>query len=246
MIYLTGDTHGNFNRLMEFSRQNPHLTSADTLVILGDAGFNYFGDARGLPGKAAVAALPFMVLCIHGNHEARPANVAGYRETTWNGGAVYRQDDYPSILFAKDGEMFELEGRRAIAIGGAYSVDKFYRLDYGYRWFADEQPSEEIKQVVEARLAQEHWQVDLVLSHTCPSKYIPTEAFLGGIDQSTVDRSTEEWLGEIESHLQYDQWFCGHWHIEKSVDKLRFLFESIVPLVAPDSFDLPAKAADAD
>lgn len=31
---------------------------------------------------------------------------------------------------------------KTIVIGGAYSVDKFYRLSKGYNWFEDEQPSD--------------------------------------------------------------------------------------------------------
>ena len=71
------------------------------------------------------------------------------------------------------------------------------------------------------------WQVDTVLSHTCPYQYEPQEAFLPMIDQSTVDDSTEKWLEEIERKLKYDHWFCGHWHIDKRVDRMHFLFHSV-------------------
>ena len=67
-------------------------------------------------------------------------------------------------------------------------------------------------------------QVDVVLSHTCPFRYEPTEVFLPGIDQSTVDTSVEEWLGRIEESIDYTAWFCGHWHINKRIDKMHFLF----------------------
>ena len=33
------------------------------------------------------------------------------------------EDDFPNLLFAKDGEIFDLEGHKAIVLGGAYSVD---------------------------------------------------------------------------------------------------------------------------
>ena len=75
------------------------------------------------------------------------------------------------------------------------------------------------------RLEERNWQVDVVFSHTCPLKYEPVEVFLPGIDQSTVDKSTEEWLDTIESKLHYERWYCGHYHTEKQVDKLRFMFE---------------------
>lgn len=69
--------------------------------------------------------------------------------------------------------------------GGAYSVDKYYyRLNAGYGWRADEQASDEIKRFVEQQ------KPDVILFHTCPFKYEPTEAFLPFVDRSRVDSST--------------------------------------------------------
>ena len=80
---------------------------------------------------------------------------------------------------------------------------------------------------MEERLAQANWAVDVVLSHTCPLKYIPLENFIADIDQSTVDNATKEWLGEIEGRLNYRRWYCGHFHTEKKIDKMRFVFNDI-------------------
>ena len=167
------------------------------------------------------------MLCIHGNHEIRPASIPSYRTKQWNGGTVWVEEAFPRLLFAMDGEIFDLEGLRHLVIGGAYSVDKFYRLARGYGWWPDEQPSQEIKDKVIQTLDACGWQVDTVLSHTCPYPYEPREAFLPMIDQSTVDDSTEKWLEEIERKLKYDHWFCGHWHIDKHIDRMHFLFHSV-------------------
>lgn len=70
----------------------------------------------------------------------------------------------------------------------------------------------------------------MVLSHTCPEKYIPFDALIPGTDQRTVDRSTEKWLDSIENKLSYTKWLCGHWHIDRAVDKVRFLMEDFVAL----------------
>ena len=77
---------------------------------------------------------------------------------------------------------------------------------------------------MEKALENRGWEVDVVLSHTCPLRYEPVEAFLPVVDQSSVDKSTERWLGEIESRLTYRRWYCGHYHIGKRVDRLRFLY----------------------
>jgi len=59
-------------------------------------------------------------------------------------------------------------------------------------------------------------------------KYEPIEVFLPGIDQSTVDKTTEGWLGRIEDCLDYKEWYCGHYHTDKSIDNMRFMMDDIV------------------
>ena len=221
MIYYTGDIHGQKYEIVRFCKRS-NLTREDTVVILGDVAANYYGNGRDNDLKDAFKSLKPTILCIHGNHEMRPTTIPTYKEKEWNGGTVWYEEAYPKLLFAKDGEIYTIEGIRHIAIGGAYSVDKYYRLSRGYAWWADEQPSEEIKAYVEQQLKEN--EIDIVLSHTCPYKYEPTEMFLPGIDQSTVDTSTEEWLGRIEESIEYKAWFCGHWHINKRIDKMHFLF----------------------
>lgn len=224
MVYITGDTHGRFDRIELFCHVM-QTTKADTMIILGDAGFNYYSGSRDAKVKKQANAFPIRLLCIHGNHEIRPQNIPSYKETVFCGGRVLYEPEYPDLLFAIDGEVYELDGFRCIAIGGAYSVDKFYRLEKGYGWWPDEQPSPEIKATVEHKLKALDDKVDIVLSHTCPRKYEPVETFLGFIDQSTVDKSTEDWLDEIEASTDYRKWYCGHYHTRKRIDRMQFMFE---------------------
>ncbi len=165
MIYYTGDIHGSTLEIVTFyMRFKP--TKEDTIVILGDVGANYFGDIRDNKLKEAFSELEPTIFCIHGNHEMRPWNIPTYKTKKWNGGTVWYEEKYPNILFAKDGEIFDIEGTKHLVIGGAYSVDKFYRLSSGYGWWEDEQPSEEIKQYVEQQIKEKEF--DVILSHTCP------------------------------------------------------------------------------
>ena len=97
-------------------------------------------------------------------------------------------------------------------------------------WWPDEQPSEETKRRVERLLDVRGWQMDLVLTHTCPLRYKPLEALKPDLDQSTVDSTTEEWMDEIELRLRYARWYCGHFHTDKTVGRLRILFREIVEL----------------
>ncbi len=114
-----------------------------------------------------------------------------------------------------------------MVIGGAYSVDKYFRLARGYNWYESEQPGEEIKNNVKSVLKKLNYKIDIILSHTCPYKYLPREMFLDGIDQSTVDNSTEYFLDEIEEKVDYNIWYCGHYHTDKKIDKIIFMFHEI-------------------
>lgn len=229
MFFITGDTHGSYSRIVEYYLQN-NLSKQDTIIILGDTGLNYYGDERDIKKKRKVSAkLPLTLFFIHGNHDIRPANIPSYREINWNGGIVYQENEFPNFLFAKDASIFTFDEKKTLAIGGAYSIDKHYRLENGYNWFEDEQPSPEIRHQTEIALQQNDWRIDTVLSHTCPLKDEPREAFFSTVNQSTVDKSTEEWLDTIDDRLTYNRWFCGHFHVDKTKGKLRFLFKDIIP-----------------
>ena len=240
MVYITGDIHGEPRRLEQFflssSGQGGTQAPGDTVVILGDAGFNYFGDKRDRFPKEVLHRYGNRTeyLCIHGNHEMRPRTISSYHKRLWHGGLVYIEDEFPNLLFARDGEVYDIGGHSCLAIGGAYSIDKAYRLLCGYRWFPDEQPDDAVKARVEDHIRVLGYKVDVVLSHTCPRKYEPVEVFLDGTDHALVDKSTEDWLDSIEDRLDYKRWYCGHYHTEKVIDRLRFLYESIEEFRVPE------------
>lgn len=227
MIYITGDMHREFTRLLYLCHTN-QTTKNDILIILGDAGINYYGQKDNIL-KQELNNLPITLFCIHGNHEQRPETINSYKEKTFKNGIVYYEEKYPNLLFAKDGEIYNFNGKKILVIGGAYSVDKEIRILRQLGWWDNEQPSEETKLKV-LKLLDNGLNVDIVLTHTCPFRYLPYEVFLSGIDQSKVDQSTEQFLDMVEKRLKYKKWYCGHYHTEKTVDKLEFMFKSIKEL----------------
>ena len=229
MVILTGDTHGEFDRIEQFCEEY-ETTENDVMVILGDAGINYWLDEQDEALKERLSQLPITLFCIHGNHEERPEEVSGYELVEWRGGFVWIQPEYPNLLFAKDGEIYQFDGKTVITIGGAYSVDKYYRLAVGVPWFGTEQPDERTKGQVMSALNRAGWKVDYVFSHTVPLSAIPRHALLPTVDQKMVDNSTEEWLEEIAQKLDYQGWFAGHFHITWSLDRIQILYEDYMEL----------------
>ena len=226
MIYITGDKHADFREVFYFCYAN-ETTLDDILIVLGDAGINYYANEKDYMLKNSLLQYPITFFCIHGNHEERPEKIKTYKTRKFHNGIVYYEEDYPNILFAKDGEIYNFNNHKVLVIGGAYSVDKHFRKAYGYNWYESEQPSEKTKNKIVRVLKDLDNKIDIILSHTCPYKYLPREMFLEGVDQSTVDNSTEYFLDKIEETRDYNLWYCGHYHTDKEIDKLIFMFHKI-------------------
>ena len=220
MIYITGDTHREFYRLHDIEKNKNNM-----LIILGDIGINYYLDERDEILKERLNSYNIKLFCVQGNHEERPQNKSTYKEVDMFDGSVFIEEEYPNLIFAKNGELYDIDNKKVLVIGGAYSVDKNYRIIYGYPWFKDEQLSKEEMDNILNKYRGQH--IDIVLSHTCPLKYEPTEVFIKDIDQCHVDKSMEKFLDKIEQSIDYDKWYCGHYHTEKQIDKLEFMFGRI-------------------
>ena len=213
--FLTGDCHRDFSR---FENYPENITDYDNvaIIILGDAGINYCLDERDSQLKDYLTKhYKFRIYCVRGNHEARPQNVPSmklvYDEDVC--GDVYMEEAWPQIRYFKDWGIYTLGKYRVAVIGGAYSVDKEYRLIRGASWFEDEQLS--VDEMLECTRDFMGEEVDLVLSHTCPICWEPTDLFLSMIDQSSVDKSMELFLEELAKVFRWKVWCFGHYHADR-------------------------------
>lgn len=244
-FYITGDTHRDFARIKAFCR-DVNTRKKDVLIILGDAGINYYEDDRDVRLKRELANLNITLFCLHGNKEKRPEEIATYGVRSFCGGQVYYEPAYPNIFFAMDGETYVFEGKKYLAIGGAHSVDRYRCIESHLPYWENETPDDRVKQKVDAVLKRENGHIHGFLTHTCPMKYFPREMLLSlrqmnirkpllNRKQSApakldIDRSTEEWLDCIEGRTEYSIWFCGHYHTDKQIDKLVMMYHEIRPL----------------
>lgn len=125
MIYVTGDTHGEVSRFEELKRKY-FLSRQDTLIVAGDFGC-IFGMGRRDEAKLDVlAALPYTILFLDGNHECFP-EIFAYPEEMWNGGRIHRIR--PNVLHLMRGQVYELNGLTVFTMGGGYSIDVMYRIN---------------------------------------------------------------------------------------------------------------------
>lgn len=226
-IFITGDCHGDFSKIENFL-EDTQTTTEDLMIVLGDVKLNYFEDSKDIKKKKKLSRLPITFLFIHGNHEIRPQHISTYKKKNWNNGTVFYEEKYPNLLFAEDGNVFVINNKTFFVCGGAYSVDKYYRLGNGILWCEDEQPDDEIKKKSSLNISRYKNNIDYILTHTCPISVLPRDTFRDEIDQSTVDLTTEIWLEEIKKQISFKNWFCGHYHIDRRSNKLIFVFDDII------------------
>lgn len=226
MVFVTGDKHGDYHTVEDFCQRHG-TTKEDILVVLGDCGVNYYG-SKDRKLKRRLQDLPITFFFIRGNHDQRPSRKTYKKMLVLQDdlqGTCLVEAEYPSLLFAIDGEAYCLDGKSALVLGGAYSVDKAFRLEVGggYRWFPDEQLSASERDFIWDKI--KGCRFDVILSHTCPLQYKPVH---GGTPWGKPDESMERWLDGVCDEIPHKKWYCGHWHIEKTVDRMRFMYDDII------------------
>lgn len=237
-VFIRGDTHGDFDFLPYFCEKE-HTTTEDLMIILGDAGINYYGkkSKREIALKEMLSKMPITLFCIRGNHEDRPTSRQntmkyGHRSEV-EGEELYYEEAYPNILYAADGGSYVINDKQFLTIGGAYSVDKFYRLMNGWKWVPDEMLSAEEQAILYSHLRGKSF--DYVLTHTCPIDWEPTDLFIQGLDQSEIPKDMENFLQAIEQEINYEHWYFGHYHADRENvagnPKVHMLFNKIERLL---------------
>ena len=259
-LIFTGDTHGGMatvSRIDNIKQNMPEYKPEETMiVILGDAGLNFWLNNTDKKDKKILNSMNYHIYCVRGNHEQRPELIKSMvlvNDENVNN-VVYMEEAFPNIRYFVDGKIYNLLGYKCLVVGGAYSIDKWYRLARaGYSkdeaetadpkkcgWFKDEcLTAAEMVAIMEEVKGES---IDFVLSHTCPLSWEPTDLFLNGIDQSTVDKSMEIWFDELKDNIKWKYWLFGHYHADRierpHVEQFYQEYEDVESIIARwDKYD---------
>lgn len=240
MIFVTGDTHGvwDIKKIDLFAEKNPHLTKNDYLIVCGDFGllWNWTKTGEGEDGRWTSEELrlavkynkyPFTTLFVDGNHENFD-RINSYPVTEWNGGKVHKITS--SVIHLMRGQVYELCGKKLFTFGGAVSHDRGPARgreleDEGVIWWPEEICSEEERTEARENLRKHNNCVDIIITHCLSDK---TAMRLGYSDCS----ETAQFLSEVEDTIDFDTWYCGHYHEDLWVNtKTLCLYEDIAEVL---------------
>lgn len=247
MIFATGDCHGDFRRFtMRHFPEQYAMDREDYIIICGDFGF--WSDT---PEEEYwlnwLEEKPFTTLWADGNHENFDRlGVLPVHE--WNGGKVHYIR--PHVIHLMRGQLYNIAGCTFFTMGGAQSHDiedgildpetpdfkeTVQRLQQqgrrrfrvlGRSWWPEELPSDREYQTAMETLERANWKVDYVITHCAPTSIART------MNRHYQPDALTDFLEQVNKRLDFQQWFCGHYHKNKIVTlKHTILYEHILQIV---------------
>lgn len=248
MVYVTGDTHGDFQRFRkEIFPEQKKMSKEDYVIICGDFGGVWDGRRKERWWLNWLEQLPFTILFVSGNHENFD-RLARYPVEEWNGGRIQRI--LPHVIHLLRGQVFRLEGHSFFTMGGGKSHDIQYGIlnpwdeDFEERylmycgmgvpfrvnhqsWWKEEMPSEEEYQQARAVLEKENWMVDYIITHSAPSSLVDR---IGG-GAYNHDQLTD-FLETVKNKVRFQRWLFGHYHDNQVYeDRWTLLYDRIIRLL---------------
>jgi len=228
-IYVCGDTHASidYEKISKFNTDEN-----DILIQLGDWGAiwhnrdNKKGFIKDCKLQIKWSKKNFTTLVVPGNHDNYDM-INKLNEKEMFGRIVkelvpynpYNNKKYKSIYILNRGEIYEIDNRKFLALSGALSIDKNYRVEGESYWKNELWNYEEEKRCLE-NLDKNNWEVDYVISHTCPSSVadIILAKYLNiSYNAKITDPTVKFFQFLLDNGLKFKEWHFGHFHIDKKI-----------------------------
>ncbi len=221
MIYITGDTHGDYDDFL-FRMRQTNIGKGDTVIICGDFGFIW-----NTPFERSVLGWlfsePYTIAFVDGNHEDFNL-LSTFPIMQWHGGMVHQISH--NIFHLMRGQHFTIEGKSFFTFGGAYSIDKELREE-GVSWWPQELPSPEEYAIANKTIEQNDYRFDYILTHTLPTSAIRQI----GIAPDPHDIELTDYFEWMFGKLEFIRWFSGHFHVNRVVqNKINILHDQVIML----------------
>ena len=248
MIWITGDTHGDFDRFQySMFPEQSDMTRDDYVIICGDFGGIWDNSKKERRRLDWLEQLPFTLLFLDGNHENYDL-LSKFPVEGWNGGKV--QFIRPHVIHLLRGQVYELQGYSFFTMGGAQSHDiedgilnpwspdydeQFWTLRqlgakfrvHHRSWWKQELPSKEEYEEARRNLDAVNWKVDYIVTH-CACESVQKEL---GKEEYGVNLLTS-FLEELNRKAKFHYWLFGHYHGNRAVgEKHILLYKQMVQVV---------------
>ena len=221
MIFITGDIHGDRDRLSRWRLRK--LQEGDTLIICGDFGFLWDDSKAEQSYLQNLGKRKYNICFIDGTHENFNL-LNNYEISQWNGGKVHKI--YGDLYHLMRGQIFEIEGKKIFTMGGGESSDVDIRRDVN-AWSKDEIPTQEELLEGAENLEVAGYDMDVIVTHEPPLK---VKSFLNLNDNEMLRvTALNAYFEELSEHCKFKKWFFGSLHLDKYISGThRAIFKDII------------------
>lgn len=255
MVYITGDLHADMAKALKLI---DGVEEGDVAIVAGDFGFLWSTSDTRMPFyrknhiQEEVTVLNFIsekikgeLVFIDGNHE-NFEELYQHPIVEWNGGKVHKIRE--NIFHLMRGEVYEIQGKKILAFGGAKSHDADFILDpfahdfkeqrdlledqeVLYRinhisWWEEEIPNQTEIDNLKNNVEKNNFKIDFIVTHSIPSG-AEDILFPKGIMNSYLEREQYskrvkdfyQALDWIENNVEcVEKWYSGHYHKDMRVN----------------------------
>ena len=218
--FVTGDCHGSLSKILQFIWRFD-LGKESNIVVCGDMGICW--DKNQKDYQASIANYErycngVNLYWIDGNHENFDII------ESWNATEIYNNSEH--IHYCPRGTILDINGQKALCVGGADSIDKAWRVE-GISWWPQEQITE--KDIMEIT-----GEYDYIFTHCCPySIFHSHRGFLctHGGELRDITHASEEVLDKLKDKITFKHWYFGHYHTDiKLTEQFTCLFDDFIEL----------------
>lgn len=220
--YLIGDTHGTISNILKADRI--YGLDNDIVIVAGD--FGYIWSDMTLVGNIEMLQ-EYMVerntilAFVDGNHENFEL-LYQFPTETYCGGVIHRIA--PNIIHLTRGQVFTFHGQTFFTMGGANSIDKGRRRNRVSWWEEEDITAYDIEQA-QINLEAYGYNVDYVISHTCPQEIKKATGF-----KLEYDSYNENILSDIAEATTFKHWYYGHMHHDITIGLYTCMYYEVVKI----------------
>jgi len=188
------------------------LTKDDTMIILGDCGsLTWDLSKETLHNRQWLASRNFTTAFVDGNHDNH--TMLDQLPTIKKWGGTVGVIDTPSghIYHLKRGEVYSIDEKRILTVGGATSRDKEFRMPERTWWEREILSVKEEHKVMD--VVSKNNKFDYVLTHTAPL-FVEHKLYK---HLSAVVCPVARFFTHLDKQISYKQWFFGHHHLDEQI-----------------------------
>ncbi len=223
MLYFTGDTHGEQERLSKAALRE--LSPGDTLIICGDFGFIWDHSAKEQKFLDKLTKYRFNICFLDGTHENFEL-LETYPVVNFCGGAAHRIRR--NVFHLMRGQIYEIEHKTLFTLGGGEPPESQMQEDEELDAVRAEIPDKNEMLFAVENLQKHDYKVNYIATHEPPASI---RDFLALSEMNRREMSAlGAFLDELSKSASFEKWYFGSMHIDKHISRsYTSVFRELIP-----------------